>query len=121
MARSEKIGANSLSTMNMQTDIIRAWSFSRWSTYEQCPLKAKFQFIDRLKTASSPALEKGLAFHNAAESYLRGQVKTVPVLLKTFKKELQELRKAKAEPEVEWCFDKDWRAVSWFHKDAWLR
>lgn len=100
---------------------ISAWSFSRWSTYEQCPLKAKLQFIDRLKTASSPALEKGLLFHSNCEFYLKGIIKTVPPLLKTFKKELTALRKAKAQSEVEWTLTKDWRVTTWFSKDAWLR
>lgn len=100
---------------------LTAWSFSRFQTYEQCPLKAKFQFIDRLKTASSPALEKGLEFHNACESYLKGLVKTVPPLLKTFKKELTALRKNKCESEKEWTLTKDWRVTTWFSKDAWLR
>lgn len=100
---------------------IIAWSYSRFQTYEQCPLKAKFQFIDKLKTASSPALEKGLAFHKECERFLKGEVDRVPPLLNTFAKELRKLRKDRAKSEVEWTLNSQWQPTTWFAKDAWCR
>lgn len=105
----------------MTSQRITAWSYSRFQTYEQCPRKAKLQFIDRLKTASSPALENGLLFHKECERYLKGRVKTVPPLLKTFEKELMDLREKKCESEVEMCFTDQWLSTGWFDHNAWVR
>lgn len=100
---------------------IVAWSNHRYTTYQQCPHKARLMFIDGHKTEPSPAMEAGLALHKEAERYLLNGCSKVPAILKPFAKELKELRRAKAKPEVEWAFDKNWKIVDWFSKDAWLR
>lgn len=100
---------------------ITSWSFSRLQTYNECPLKARYKFIDKLPEPSSPALERGTALHLLAEYYLRGIRKTVPTELKAISEPLKNLRKCKALAEAEFAFDKDWNPVTWFDKKAWCR
>jgi putative RecB family exonuclease len=44
-------------------------SYSKLSTFEQCPLKFKFQYVNRFPTASSPALLLGQTIHSALDKY----------------------------------------------------
>lgn len=103
------------------TDKITAWSFSRWAAYESCPAKAKYKFIDKLPEPSSEALERGTALHKLCEDYLRGIKKAVPAELKLIADQLKCLRRAKALPEAEFAFDREWNPVSWFDRRAWVR
>ncbi len=94
---------------------IKAWSYSRLQTYTQCPQKAKFQVIDKLKEPDGAAGLKGTRVHalaavwvtrclpardkdNAAfypelEALVRA--KKIPVELETFEAEFAALRKNK--------------------------
>ena len=42
-------------------------SYSKYSTFKQCPLKYKFQYIDKIKTKPAPALFFGRAIHSCLE------------------------------------------------------
>ncbi len=44
-------------------------SFSKITTYEQCPLKFKFQYINRFPTKTSPALLLGQTIHSSLEKF----------------------------------------------------
>ncbi len=102
--------------------VITAWSFSRWNTYEGCPLKAKFLYIDKLKEPDNAAQARGSAIHKVAEDYVRGSIPAaVPADLKGFSDEFKKLRKLKAQPELQWAFRADWTPTDWFAKDAWCR
>lgn len=100
---------------------IKAWSYSRWTTYQQCPAKAKYQIIDRLPMQQNEAMERGSRLHELADKYLRGALKTVPAELKNIAPELRALKKVRALSELEWCFNDKWEPVDWMAKDAWLR
>jgi hypothetical protein len=98
---------------------ITAWSFSRYNCYEQCPLKAKLQFIDKIKTPSSPAMENGLKTHNLAEDYIKGKIPELPKELELFEEEFNFLKKMFAEKgriavEEQWAFDEHWIKCDWF-------
>ena len=100
---------------------ILAWSFSRWNTYESCPLKAKFLYVDKLKEPDNPAQARGSAIHKQAENFLLGSIKTLPAELAFFKEEFQKLKKLKAQPELSWAFTSAWQPTGWFDKNAWCR
>lgn len=103
---------------------IESWSFSRWQTYVECPKKAYFKFIQKMKEPSSPALERGTSLHLLAENFLRGGAARrcgLPEELKLITKPLRDLKKNGAIPEAEFCFDKKWNKVDWFSKEAWCR
>lgn len=47
-------------------------SYSSMATYEQCPQKYKFAYIDKIpgiKDLASPVMERGLAVHKSIENY----------------------------------------------------
>lgn len=100
---------------------ITAWSFSRWQTYQDCPLKAKFKFIDKLPEPGSPAMDRGSAIHKLAEDFTGGKIKALPPELIKFKDEFKQLKKLKPRAEEQWAFNAGWGATGWFDKDAWLR
>lgn len=100
---------------------ITAWSYSRWREYEQCPAKAKYKHVEKLKEPGNAAMDRGSAIHKLAEQYAGGQLKALPTELARFKQEFTALKKAKPGVEQEWAFNKDWGRAGWFDNDAWLR
>lgn len=100
---------------------ITAWSFSRWKDYEQCPRKAKYKHVDRLKEPGSTAMDRGSAIHGLAEKYLKNQIDAVPNELALFTKEFKALKKKTPGVESEWAFKNDWSRTDWFNREAWLR
>lgn len=121
---------------------IQAWSYSRFSTYDQCPRKAQYQYIHRLPEPDSTAGMKGTRVHAIAAMIATGKLpppskdnrafyaelpailksKTFPEELATFQQEFKELRKiASVQVESDWAFRKDWTPCGWFDRDCWLR
>ncbi len=100
---------------------ITQWSYSRWKTYQECPRKAKYSYIDRMKTPESPAMARGTAIHKAAEDYITGARKTIAPELKNVKATLQLLRKGGASAEGELAFTINWQPVGWFDPSVWVR
>lgn len=103
----------------MAINKITSWSFSRYSTYKQCPLKAKLNFIDKVKEPPNPAMARGAAIHTLAEDYLKSKLKTLPPELKKFADEFKALRKQYKKSisgmcvEDSWSFTKTWEETTW--------
>jgi hypothetical protein len=55
-------------------------SYSSISTYETCPAKFKFQYEDKVPTASSPALSFGDSLHQALHRFHSRPVPVAPSL-----------------------------------------
>lgn len=116
----------------MANERIRAWSFSRLSDFEQCKLRAKLKYIDRIPEPERPlpkgktehANDRGTRIHDAGERFVRGGVE-FPEELEKFRAEFHELRDKYAKGEVslegEWAVNKDWEPVAWASRDAWAR
>jgi hypothetical protein len=108
--------------------MITAWSFSRYNTYKQCPLKAKLQYIDKIKEPPSAPMQRGSDIHKIAEDYitLPGR-RLVPddlmMFANLFRKLRKQHKKVKSDMvvESEWAFKKDWTQTGWFDADCWLR
>jgi len=101
---------------------ITSWSFSRWSTWKECPLRAKYKFIDKLKEPGSAAMQRGSDIHELAASYVIGTVAKLPEELKLFKKEFSQLKKEKALAEMDAAFTLNWdscESTDW--DNAWVR
>jgi CRISPR/Cas system-associated exonuclease Cas4 (RecB family) len=101
---------------------ITSWSFSRYSVYKQCPLKAKLAFIDKISEPPNDAMERGNKIHKMAEDYIKGKTRILPAELKLFKDEFKKLRalyKTDGGMVVEdtWAFTKDWSETTW---DDWV-
>ena len=100
---------------------VTAWSYSRWNEYEACPAKTKFKVIDKLKEPSSPALERGTAIHAKAEQYLRTGGRVPKEIHKDLHPYYKALRAENPHVELEICFNREWKNVDWFARDAWCR
>lgn len=102
---------------------IEAWSFSRYSTYQQCPLKAKLMFIDKIKEPGNEAMQRGADIHDQCEAYIKGTLPRLPAECRAFKKEFQMLRKQYKKAisgmvvEDTWAFTKNWEETQW---DDWV-
>ena len=98
---------------------ITAWSFSRYSTYKQCPLKLKISAIDKINEPPNDAMARGNAIHKLAEDYIKGKIARLPVELKLFKEEFAKLKKQFKKKvngmvvEDNWSFTKDWTETAW--------
>jgi RecB family exonuclease len=109
--------------------MIKSWSFSRYTTYRQCPLKFRLSYIDKYPQGpKSEALERGDRIHKQAEAYLKGAVRTVPAELKNAAPELKEIRAAakqmgaKVSVEETIALRSDWSPTTWDDWDGcWLR
>lgn len=116
---------------------IKYWSFSLYSSYKQCPLKAKFNAVDKIKEPGNDAMQRGNDVHKLCEDFIKGLITLAQLKAgaKTVKQkpwdptdtlpELNRLRKvyanrkklqAKAmQPAVEdtWAFTNSWDETVW--------
>lgn len=102
---------------------IESWSFTRYNTYVQCPRKAYYKFILKLKEPDSPQMQRGTDIHKLAEDYAKGLLKKLPKELTLFKEEFAALKKQKVKYiEESWTFKSDWTETAWNDwNGAWLR
>lgn len=107
---------------------ITAWSFSRYTTYNQCPLKLKLSAIDRIKEPPNDAMTRGSLIHTLAEDHIKGKTKKLPPELKQFSAEFKKLKALyKKTPllmavEDNWSFTKDWSETQWNNwTECWVR
>ena len=114
-------------TTSLQASVVKgfsAWSYSRLKTWEQCPLKAKLQHLDKLGGPPGPPLQRGSDIHKLAEEYVKAPwaPKVVPPELLKFKAEFQELRQARnRQTELQVAMTSAWTTTAWFGPQAWLR
>jgi RecB family exonuclease len=120
---------------------IKAWSYSRFGTYSQCPRKAKYSIIDKMREPDHPAMINGSRVHAIAGVVIARELpkpdrdnaafmpelkavlasRKIPSVLETFTEEFKYLQKVKAMVEQEWAFNEDWEVTDWFSSRAWLR
>lgn len=102
---------------------LKSWSFSRYRDYVECPLKARFKHVDRIKEPENDAMRRGTAIHKLAEDYIKGKKRTLAPELKSFEGIFAMLRaqyKKKINGMVvedTWAFTKDWTETQW---DDWV-
>lgn len=116
------------------SQIIKTWSYSRLSIFEQCKLRAKLAYIDRIPEPERPlppgktehANDRGTRVHEAAELFVKNEnrIELLPEL-RHFAPEYEKLRalykEGKVSLEGEWAVDKYWTPVAWNAPDAWAR
>ncbi len=96
---------------------ITAVSYSRMKTWAQCPAKANYKFVQKLKEPDSMYAARGTELHKMCEDYLNagceGQVPPaldkVGLLLVQLYDELESF-----DTELQISFDADWQVVDWF-------
>ena len=107
---------------------LTSWSYSRYSSYKQCPAKFNYAYIDKLPEPKGKALLRGAAIHEMAEKYLKGTTRLLPPELKAFGDDFKRLRaKRKKDPasvivEDNWAFTSTWGPSRWDDwKGCWVR
>lgn len=117
----------------MADERIKAWSYSRLSDFEQCKLRAKLKYIDRIPEPARPlppgktehANDRGTRIHNSAEDFVSGKTDVLAPELAAFQIELQDLRNKYAHGMVslegEWAVNEEWEPVPWGSREAWAR
>lgn len=98
-----------------------AWSYSRLTRYEECPLWAKLQLLDKLRNESNAAMERGSRVHDDLGKFLVKPRQKLPEEAFRFAKELRALKKAHPIIEQELAVDVRWKPCSWFAPEAWCR
>jgi hypothetical protein len=99
-----------------------AWSFSRWSEYEECPFRAAAKHIDKNREPQRPATDRGNDVHADAYAWLQGKMKKLQGNLTTFTEEFKALKKKHPLVEQQWAFDVNWKLSSWFdNSKTWFR
>lgn len=102
---------------------LTSWSFSKLMVFEDCPYRAKLQWLDKVPdTTPRPAADRGTQIHQEAEDYVTGKGHFTNNL-RHFEKDLTALAAhhtaGRVICEEEWGFDRDWQVTDW--KRAWLR
>lgn len=105
----------------------KSWTPTKLAQYTECPAKAMYKHIDKLREPPSPALDRGTEIHNAAEGFITKRepklhsdlkMKKTKAMLVLLQKEYK-LRKVRVELEL--AFTKEWKACHWLAKDVYVR
>lgn len=102
------------------------WSYTRISTFETCPAKYNYKYVQRLpeKGEKSPALVRGIEIHEQGEQYLKGKLTRLPKAYSKTRGAMERLKRLGAEAEEWWHVDQNWEPTpswSWLcaKTDAW--
>ena len=95
-----------------------AWSYSAVTNWKNCPLKRKYNWIDKLPEPESEAQRRGGELHAVMANYVntgRGVVDAV------WKPTLDNMRNHAARTEMQQAFTVGWEPCEWFSSSAWVR
>ena len=84
------------------------WSYSSVSTYEACPAKWKFSYVDNIPWKPSAAMVRGTRLHSMAEEYVNGTLSRVPHEVSKIGLMLEDLKGKGAQAEAVWMLDSGW-------------
>lgn len=96
-----------------------SWSFSRYTEYRQCPLKAKLNHLDKIREPPNDAMARGQLLHDQIRDFIKGVLVKLTPELKLVKTELTRLKKLfKKFPELahieeDWAFTASWSRTTW--------
>lgn len=88
------------------------WSYSSLSTYEECPAKWKYSYIDKLPDPPSAAMERGTRLHEMCETVLNDHAAATPTDLAGIAQVLERLKANDAKSEKAWRLNSEWKPVS---------
>lgn len=99
-----------------------AWGFSKLDKYRSCPAKFYYEFIKKLPSPGSPAMERGQKMHENIESYLNGWVLDLIPEVAAWKEALDDLKTRDFKAEQALGFTSNWTKLpDWFGPETWLR
>lgn len=91
------------------------FSYSKWATYQQCPAKFKYSYIDKLpRTPPGPAAQRGNDIHNSVEQFMLGNNERLhDDIHSSFGQWLYSIRETtNTQPELKFTLDKDWNFIN---------
>ena len=102
---------------------MRPWSYSRLSSYDSCPKKYFYHYIEKRPSSrpSSPAADRGSAIHAKAEKYLRGEIPIYPPELQKVSVHAMGLKARKASPEQKLAVNEKWEPCDYDSPDVLMR
>ena len=103
------------------TGLLKAWSYSRWSTYDTCPAQAKFKYVDKIPEEENDAMRGGKEAHDEIAEYMRGDNPGPVRGWEHFADLFKQLRELEPLVEQQWGFRSNWTPTGWFAKDTWFR
>lgn len=90
--------------------------------YEACPRQFRYRYVDKLPEPKSPAMDRGLEIHQTLETFVKAKrAPGLPLELKPILRQLSAFKKRGAVAEREVAFDRDWKPVGWFAREARVR
>lgn len=107
-----------------------AWSYSRYSSYKQCPAQYRYKHILKLPEPKAPALERGGQIHDLMAMIMEGKedqevLKDIINGYPELKAEIAECKNLYQENgggvEQQLAITNDWEKAEWFEKDTWCR
>lgn len=103
-----------------------SWSISRYHDWKECPARAKYKHIDKIKEAGSAAMTRGTDIHTLADRYILGMVRSIPKELKQLSVEYKQLRamgvKRQVTIELMWGMTANWAPIAWDNwSQCWVR
>jgi len=109
--------------MNRVIKKVKAWSYSAWKLYDQCPAKYKYEKILKLDTGPEPEVFKyGNKVHGKSEAFLKGVIKKLPPELEKLKDSFLAMKKLKPLVEKQIAFNDRWEVLSdYWSEEVWLR
>lgn len=101
----------------------RPWSYSRLSTYEDCPKQYWYKYVENVPGFRPPSVAagRGSAIHEAGEKYLMGELKVYPPEYQRVSGHLMGLKAKKANPEKKLAVTSEWEPCDYKAPEAYLR
>lgn len=96
------------------------WSYSSISTYQECPAKWKYSYVDNLPWPTSPAAARGTRLHALCEGYVLGSLGRVPSELMKIGRRLEEFKNNGGKAEDTWMLDTAWQPTK-SQSEAWIK
>lgn len=104
------------------TTFTQPWGYSKLDVYRSCPQKFKYQFIDKIPSPGSAAMERGSKMHENIEHYLNGWATTLIPEVEKWQEAFDALKQRDFRGEQAIGIDAAWnRLPDWFDKKTWLR
>lgn len=101
------------------------FSYSRYSTYQRCPAKFKFSYIEKLQVPAIPSIaaDRGTLIHKTIEDHLNSvpNAEVHEDIRQHWGQWIMGLRVAGVKPEVKWAFTRDWQPCDFEAPDYWVR
>lgn len=111
------------------TAAVKAWSFSSLKKFENCQWAVKLAKVDKIRTESGEAAQRGNVVHDGCEDWVRSRTDELPADGRTkfdafstdFANLRDSFREGKVSLEENWGIRKDWSPCDWDDDELWGR